>query len=233
LEIGDPLKVLVVAPHADDECIGLGGTIARHVREGDHVTVAVMTGPGTEPHPVFPHSQWDVIRKEADQACQVLGVQRLWFRELPAVLVPDLPVWEINQEAGHVLAEVEPDILYVPFPFDLHLDHRAIYYAFSVAWRPHTPLGQRVKEVYAYETLSETHWNPPYLEPSFTPNHFVDISDTLELKMKALNCYASQIQPEPHFRSLRAIEALATLRGSQVSMAAAEGFVLIRRLCPR
>lgn len=224
------MKVLVVAPHADDETLGVGGTIARHAAQGHQVTVAVMTGPGPEPHPLFAHATWDTVRAEAREACRVLGVERLLFRELPAVLVPDRPVWEVNREATQVLQEVGPDVLYVPFPFDLHLDHRVLFYAFSVAWRPHSPVGAAVKEIYAYETVSETHWNPAYLEPGFTPNVFVDISQTLETKIQAMECYQSQIQPAPHFRSIEALRALATLRGSQNSMLAAEAFVLIRKL---
>lgn len=224
------MKVLVVAPHADDETFGVGGTIARYSKEGHQVTVAVMTGPGSEKHPIFPHSVWDTVRGEAKLACQVLGVSELIFREIPAVLVPEQPVWKVNQEAFQVLDEVRPDILYVPFPFDLHLDHRALFYAFSVAWRPHSEVGQKLREIYAYETVSETHWNASYLEPGFLPNVFVDISETLETKMEATKCYQSQLQQSPHFRSLDALRALATLRGSQMSMRAAEAFVMIRQL---
>ena len=223
------MKVLVVSPHADDETLGAGGTIARHVMDGDHVTVAVMTGPGTDPHPLFPKKTWETVRAEAAKACEVLGVQELIFRELPAVLLPEQPVWSVNKEASQVLQEVQPDILYVPFPFDLHLDHRMLFYAFSVAWRPHSEVGRKVREVYAYETVSETHWNPPYLEAGFLPNVFVDISETLETKLKAAECYQSQMQSPPHFRSIEALRALATVRGSQMSMMAAEAFVLIRQ----
>lgn len=224
------MRILVVAPHADDETLGMGATIAKHTNQGDEVTVAVMTGPGAEPHPIFAPSVWEVVRREAELACKVLGVQSLLFKELPAVLIPDRPVWEINKVAAELLQEVKPEVLYVPFPFDLHLDHRAIFYAFSVAWRPHTEVGRGIKEIYAYETVSETHWNASYLEPGFLPNCFVDVTNTLEVKLEALKCYQSQIQPAPHFRSLQAIQALATLRGSQMSFQAAEAFVLIRKL---
>lgn len=227
-----PMRVLVVAPHADDETVGAGGTIARHVREGDEVMVAVMTGPGPGRHPVLPHETWGTVRAEAAKAAQVLGVAEFVFRELPAVLVPDQPVWEVNREAAGVLEQYAPDVLYVPFPFDLHLDHRAIFYAFSVAWRPTTEVGRGVRAIYAYETPSETHWNPAYLEPGFTPNVFVDISEDLDVKLRALACYESQLSPFPHFRSLQAVEHQAGWRGAQMGMNAAEAFVGIRHLHP-
>ena len=226
------MRVLVVAPHADDETLGVGGTIARHVREGDEVAVAVMTGPGEGTHPIFPNEVWDTVRAEARRAADVLAVTELVFRELPAVLLPDRPVWEANREAAEVLGEFAPDLLYVPFPFDLHRDHRDIYYAFSVAWRPTSSVGRNIQGIYAYETLSETHWNPPYLEAGFIPNTYVDISADLETKLRALACYESQLLAFPHARSLEAIEHQARWRGAQVGMEAAEAFVTIRSLRP-
>jgi hypothetical protein len=110
------MRVLVVAPHADDETLGAGGAIARHAREGDEITVAVMTGPGEGRHPVFPNELWDIVRDEAEEAAAVLGVKDLVFRELPAVLVPDRPVWEVNGVAAEVLEQAAPEILYVPSP---------------------------------------------------------------------------------------------------------------------
>lgn len=224
------MVVLVIAPHADDESLGVGGTIARYARQGHDVYVAVMTGPGEGEHPIFPRSDWDTIRAEAREACKILGVKKLIFREIPAALVSDEPMWKVNREVASVLNEVQPDVLYVPFPFDLHKDHRQLYYACSVAWRPISTTGFNVKEVYAYEVPSETHWNAPYLEPGFLPNVWIDISQTLEAKLAALRCYKSQMKEFPDVRSVEAVEALAKLRGSQMSMRAAEAFVLIRKL---
>ena len=83
------------------------------------------------------------------------------------------------------------------------------------------------KIVLAYETLSETHWNAPGIEPSFTPDFFVNISDYIELKKEALNCYKSQIENAPS-RSLEASLALSRFRGSQNGCIYAEAFKVIR-----
>jgi LmbE family N-acetylglucosaminyl deacetylase len=224
-------RVLFVAPHADDETIGCGGTIARHVAEGDDVHVAVVTGHGDDaPHPLWPRKLWDDIRAEAARAMDVLGVRHLHFEEVPAVLVAEQPAWKLNKTIGGVVDKIAPDVLFVPFPFDLHKDHREIFHSLSVAWRPHSPTGRKIKNVYCYEVQSETHWNAPYLEAGFTPNTWVDISAHLETKLRALACYASQIRPAPDARSLDAIRALAVWRGSQQGMAAAEAFVAVRTL---
>lgn len=226
--MSERMRVLVIAPHADDETLGCGGTIARLRAEGHAVTVAVMTGPGVGTHPVFPRSTWDLVRSECREAMQVLGVEDLRFFELPAVLVPDLPAHEVNRVAAELVRDVGPDVLYVPFPNDLHNDHRTLFHAFSVTWRPSGPMGRAIRRVYAYETLSETHWNIPYVEQGFLPNTWVDISAKLETKLEAMGRYASQVRPWPDTRSLRSLRALAEYRGAQMGMEAAEAFVLVK-----
>jgi N-acetylglucosamine malate deacetylase 1 len=224
------VKVLCLAPHCDDETLGCGGVLAKYAQAGHDVTVAVMTGPGEGTHPVLPRSTWDVVRAECREAMKVLGVQTLWFEELPAVLLADLPKHQVNRAVHGVIERARPDVLFVPHPFDLHKDHRELFDAASVAWRPHTELGRGVREVYAYEVLSETGWNAGGIEPAFVPNTWMDISDTIETKASALAKYASQLRPFPDARSVEAIRHLAGYRGAQMSMRAAEAFVLVRKL---
>jgi len=226
----DRRRILVVAPHADDETLGVGGTIARRAAEGHEVHVAVVTGHGRDPHPLWPRSLWDRIRGEARRAMDVLGVHALHFEEVPAAMVADQPVWQLNRTVGSIVENIQPDVLYAPFPFDLHKDHREVFHALSVAWRTSSPAGRKLRAVYCYEVPSETHWNAPYLEAGFTPNVWVDISAQLDTKLAALACYESQIRPAPDARSLEAVRALAVWRGSQQNLAAAEAFVAIRLL---
>lgn len=223
-------KVLIVAPHADDETIGAGGTIARHAERGDHVTVAVMTGHGDEPHPLWPREAWDKVREEAREAMACLGVHELLFEELPAALVAEQQTWRINKVAAELILRTQPETLYVPFAFDLHRDHREIFNAFSVAWRPINESGRQIRQVLCYEVLSETHWNPPYLEAGFVPNVWIDVSSTIERKMRALECFKSQMGNAPTPRSPDAMKALARWRGAQAGTHYAEAFVLVRQL---
>jgi len=224
------MKILVVAPHADDETLGAGGAMARFASEGHEVHVAVMTGHGEQPHPLWPPEAWDTIRREAREACDRMGVSRLIFKDIPAVLAPDLPAWKLNRAAQETLEECAPEMLLLPFPGDMHGDHRALFHAFSVAYRPVSAAGRGVKEIYVYETASETHWNFAAAEAGFVPDVFVDISAHLKTKLEAFSCYRSQVKDAPHARSLEALHALATWRGSLVGVAAAEAFMLVRRL---
>ena len=227
------MRVLVVAPHADDEVLGVGGTIARYAAEGHDVVVAILTGHGEQgPHPLGPKETWDVVRSEAKQAHRILGVRETVFEEIPAVGVADQALWKLNKTTMDVMRAVGPDVVYVPFLYDVHKDHRELTHSFSVTWRPCTETGRNVREVFAYETVSETHWNLPYLEPGFFPNHWVDINGYLHKKLEALECFNSQMRPFPDARSLEAVEALARWRGSQMSLGAAEAFVMIRTIRP-
>lgn len=121
------MKVLVIAPHADDETMGVGGTMAKYVRAGATVVVAVITGHGeATPHPLYPRESFTRVRGELRQACAILGVQEIIFEDVPAVTVADQPIWQLNRATRSAIERVMPDVLYVPFPFDLHKDHREI-----------------------------------------------------------------------------------------------------------
>ncbi|WP_260483861.1 PIG-L deacetylase family protein [Sphingomicrobium flavum] len=219
------MSILVLAPHADDETLGMGGTIARLVDEGEQVTVAVLTGHGEEAHPIWPKSAWDEIRAECVKACAVLGCGEPIYRELPAALLDATASHEVNRVVGDLIREVNPRELYIPFAHDLHKDHHAIAYAAVVAARPYLASAGGIERVLAYETVSETHLTP--FAPAFTPNVFVDISATLQRKLAAMRCYASQLQPDHQPRSIANLEALARLRGTHMGVAAGEAFALI------
>ena len=104
-----------------------------------------------------------------------------------------------------------------------------IFDSVMVATRP-VGVGRKIKIVAAYETLSETHWNAPHIEPNFTPNWVIDISDHIEIKLEALKCYKSQIFEFPSPRSVEAVEALAKFRGTQAGFGYGEGMHIIRKI---
>jgi LmbE family N-acetylglucosaminyl deacetylase len=143
-------------------------------------------------------------------------------------MVSDEPVSVLNGKVAQIVAELEPQIVLCPY-WDRHIDHRIVFQSVMVATRP-VGSGRRIELVAAYETLSETHWNAPHIEPGFTPNWVVDITAELPRKLEAAKCYRSQISPFPGARSIEAIEALATFRGTQAGFGAGEGFHIIRMI---
>jgi LmbE family N-acetylglucosaminyl deacetylase len=220
------MRILVVAPHPDDEVLGCGGTIARYADAGHDITVAIVTK-GWEP--LFPDSQVEQVRAEARAASALLGVSDLRFLDLPVTALAHLPEHELNGALLKLFREVQPNWVLLPFRNDLHEDHRQIFDACMVASRP---LAQRVdpSKVLCFETLSETHWHASSVEAAFTPNVYVDISEHLARKIDAMKCYESQARYAPHARSLESIEALARFRGMTVHCHAAEAFMLVREI---
>lgn len=224
-----PQRVVVLAPHCDDETLGVGGTIRRHVEEGDDVRVVVATGGSGATHPLFSSEQLRTVQTEASAAMDVLGVPEPVILDLEPVLFPSSPVHSTNKVIHDALDALRPDLLYVPFPFDLHNDHRSLFHAASVAWRPNANLGASIRTILAYEVISETHWQATAFEPSFSPTVWSALSEEqLSAKLTALSCYRSQMSPFPHTRSVDAARHLARWRGSQIGMPAAEAFVLVR-----
>lgn len=223
-------RILVIAPHNDDETLGVGGTMAKAVANGDDVFVLTCTSI-EDGHPVMKPNKAE-IRAETLAAMEILGVkpENVLFRDLPNVLVPDIPVHDVNKVVYDAVKEVRPDILYIPFLYDLHKDHRDITYAAQVAARTVTDFGRNIKEVYMYETLSETHWNIETAEGGFLPNVYNNITGFLEKKLQAVQAYKSQLFLSPNARSVEALRALSIFRGSIVNMPEAEAFMLVRKL---
>ena len=224
------MKVVVIAPHLDDETLGVGGTIAKMIEQGHEVVIVILTGHGEEKHPLWPHASWDIVRAEALKAWAILGAKSHIFLDLPAAMMADHAVWKINEITKKLIDDLRPDILFVPFIYDLHKDHREAFHSLSVAWRTNSESGRNIKEIYCYEVNSETHWNFHAVEGGFLPNVWIDITNTLEKKLKSLVCYQSQIRAFPDCRSIDSIKALAQWRGSQVNVAAAEAFILVRKI---
>lgn len=216
-------RVLIIAPHPDDETLGAGGTAAKYVSQGHEVAVLVVSG---HLPPLYTQEVYETTVQEALQAFEILGVSEHWFLKIPATLVGNVPVHELNEQICAVTREMRPQVVLCPYP-DRHIDHRVIFESVMVAIRPVGP-GRDIEMCAAYETLSETHWNAPHIEPNFVPNWVVDISEFMDKKLDALACYRSLISEWPGPRSIGAAEALAKFRGTQAGFAFGEAFQIIR-----
>lgn len=218
-----PRRVLVVAAHPDDETLGVGGTIAKHSGNGDTVKVLVVSG---HLPPLYSRADYETTVKEAARAFEILGIAESQFLEIPTGTIGSQPVGWVNGEITKVIEEFRPELVFCPFP-DRHIDHRLVFESVMVATRPRGA-GLGISLLAAYETLSETHWNAPQIEPNFVPNMVVDVTEQVERKISALRCYVSQIPAFPGARSAEAVEALAKFRGTQAGFAFGEGFQIIR-----
>lgn len=218
-------KVLVFAPHPDDEILGCGGTMIKHVNSGNEVYVCIVTKGCL---PLFPPEGTERNRGEARSCHQRIGVKKTFFLDFPAVMIEKENRYEINGKILDVIKEVQPDEVYIPHWGDMQKDHQIVADACMVALRP--KYEPKVKRIYGYETMSETAWNAPNVQNEFIPNVFVDISDVLDKKIEALGFYETQLSPFPDARSIEAVEALAKYRGALMHVKAAEAFMLIREI---
>lgn len=211
-------RILVIAPHNDDEVLGVGGTMAALSKKNELYVCEVTTSKSEE--------SVKRLRSEAQKAHDLLGVKKTFFLDLPILGIRTEDQREVNKRFSNVIDEIKPNIVFIPHEGDIHIDHQDTANTAMVVLRPHE--NPTLSAILAYETLSETEWSTPNPKNVFMPNVWSDISDTIEVKKDAMLCYQSQIKDYPHPRSIRAIVALAQYRGSTIGVEYAESFMLIR-----
>ena len=222
------MNVLIIAPHRDDEILGVGGTILKRKAAGDKVTVCVVTSSKDCVLPEKTARYTEIVHKEMQEAHKYCGIDDYIGLPFEPVVLEKYPRAVVNRELLNVLLSVKPDEVYLPFWGDMQKDHRVTTDAAMVVLR--AKYNHPVRRIYAYETLSETGINLPNVNDAFIPNVYEDISDYIEGKKKALSCFVSQVQYFPDLRSLEAVDALAKYRGATINVKAAEAFMLIREI---
>ncbi len=216
--------VLVVAAHTDDEALGCGGTIARHVVEGDTV-YAVFMSDGVSSRTGVDQADFARRMQAAENAKVILGIKEHFYLGLPDNRMDSIPLIDVVQKLEPIIDKVKPNIVYTHHHGDLNVDHRITHQAVMTACRP-LP-GNSVRAIYAFEVMSSTEWATPTQEP-FLPNYFVDIAAHLSTKKDALDAYRMELRKAPHSRSMQHLTSLASHRGQTVGLLAAEAFVSIR-----
>lgn len=216
-------KTLVVAPHPDDEILGVGGTLLRRKAEGASVAWLIVTAMTSESG-----ADEEQIKRRADEirrVTELVGFDAVFNCNFPTTRLDRVPMGELVARMGEIFASFAPDEVFVPHPSDVHTDHRVVFDAAAgcVKWFRFPS----VKRVLAYETLSETDFSLGNSQ-GFHPNVFVDIEPFLEGKLRAMDVYASEMGVFPFPRSRETIIALATLRGAASGFKAAEAFELLR-----
>ena len=220
-------KILVIAPHADDEVLGCGATMAKACAKGDEVFVLICTNASVGAPELFSAELIKQIRNEAVTAHRLIGIKETFFLDFPAPALDQYPRYKMSNEISAVIRKIGADTVYFPHRGDCHKDHTIIHECAMVACRPLANC--TVKHVYAYETLSETEWGEPIAADFFVPVKYNTFSvDEFQKKLDAMSCFKSQLYPFPASRSLEAIEALAKCRGCTVSAERAEAFETLR-----
>ena len=214
-------KALIIAPHPDDETLALGGTIKRMIKANVEVSILVVSA---HMPPLYSLKEHEITISESKKVFKYFGVKKFKFLNIPATKINEIPISDLNKRIYQYVRLINPDTLFIPFP-DRHIDHRIVFDSSIVASRP---VGKKYpKNIFLYETLSETHWNVADVEPNFNPNFFINIDNEIKNKLSALKIYKSQIKKNSP-RSIDAINALARFRGSQNGCRYAEAFKVVR-----
>lgn len=217
-----PDKVLVVVAHADDEVLGCGGTIARHVSEGDMVKVLIVAD-GESSRDGFEGKEIQVRRQNnAKKACAIIGVDEVTQLDLPDNQLDTIPLLLIVKQIEAVISNYKPVTVYTHHAGDVNIDHQIVHEATIVATRPQPHLS--VENLFFMEVISSTDYRPATSQPPFAPTHFVDVENFTDQKFEALEVYADEMRTFPHARSIKAIEAQLAWRGSSVGLSVAEAF---------
>lgn len=219
------MKVLVIAAHPDDEVLGCGGTMARLSQRGAQITTAILGQGAVSRHAVQDKSAEAEVQKLrvcSLKAAEILGVNEVVHFDLPDNRFDSLGLLDVIKRIEGLAQKIEPQVVYIQHGGDLNIDHVIAFRAAVTAFRP--LIGSSVREVLAYEVPSSTEWAFGKFHSVFNPSIFVDISNTLPIKIKALKAYETEIRPFPHPRSDKGVRVLAEMRGVQVGVSAAEAF---------
>ena len=233
------MNILVISPHPDDEVLGMGGTILKHAKNSDKVTVAYMTtgiasrrSSNYENVPSYQSNnkqksivkkQIFELRKDAEKSCKLLKVKKTVFFDFPDNELDTVPLLKIIKNIENLIKEIKPDRIYTSHYGDLNIDHKIIFEAMLTACRP----GKfPIKEIMCFEIFSSTDWAFSY---EFKPNYFIDIKNELSHKIKAMQKYKNEIRKFPHPRSIENIRNSAQKWGSVSGLKSVEAFQLIRK----
>lgn len=218
--------VLIIAPHPDDETLGCGGTILKHIAGGDAVHWLIVT----EAHAGVGFEEQALIRRksEIERVEKAYSFSSKTLLKFPTARLETVETGTMIKAFESAFKVIQPDTLYVPFPGDAHSDHKIVYSAALSASKWFR--ASFIKRILAYETLSETEQGLNPAENSFTPNVWVDISRQLSRKLEIMKFYEGESGVFPFPRSNKAIESLAFYRGASAGFNAAEAFVLIKEL---
>ena len=225
-------RILVVAAHPDDEVLGCGATIMKHIAEGDIVHTMIMaeglTSRDLTRNAEMRAGELSELHAASERLAEFLGVTKLIMHSFPDNRMDGVNLLDVVKKIELEVDEYKPDIVYTHHAGDVNVDHRVTHDAVVTACR--SLPGESVREILFFETLSSTEWQMMTADKIFQPNIYVDVTEFMEKKRQALEFYASEMREYPHPRSYKGVELLAQYRGLTVGVPYAEAFMLGRSI---
>ena len=207
------MNILVIAPHPDDEVLGMGGTIKKLSKKNKIILCVVSEGATAQ----YKDKKMIKVRRDScKKTAKILGISQTIFLDYPDMRL-NLSHLDINKKLEEIIEKYKPEIVYTAPKNDLNLDHQVVFSSTLVACRPKSG----VKQILCYEIQGNT-------KVPFVPNVFENIEKEFSYKIKGFKMYKSEIEEFPNPRSIAAIENLAIQRGIESGTRKAEAFELIR-----
>lgn len=227
------MNILVIGAHPDDESIGAGGTIAKHIEKGDAVYIALFS---VGHRPIQPK-----LKTQAYDMLKVFGINKknlFWLNCKSGNFGLEDQI-KINSKITNIISKVKPKIVYTHFYGDTHQDHTFVFHSTMVACRPtHITRGLKnksiwtgVEKILCYEIQSSTNWSGRLDKPFDATEYSIISEKNLKSKLDAYACYNKEVRPGHHPRSLESLQTLAKFRGNSVGHEYAEAFMVIRHIC--
>ena len=222
--------ILVVAAHADDEALGLAGTIALATRRGVEVHVLLLSTSVVSRN-LPPAEELRVRRMRIADAKAVADLlqTKCTIEDFPDNGFDTVPSLQFVALVEKHLHNVRPKTVVTHWPGDLSLDHRMTSHAVITACRPQP--GNPLLTLLAFEVRSSTDWMPDTVGMQFQANVYVVLDDeSWKAKLSALNLYKDELRSPTHARSIQGLDALARMRGTEIGYERAEAFALLREV---
>jgi len=221
------MRILVIAPHPDDETLGCGGSLLKHKSNGDSLSWLVATR-GHEP-------EWSgelLAQKEREitAVADAYGFENTFRLNFPTIKLDQIPLETIIGSVRDAIFDAKPDWVYLNHVGDVHSDHRVLFEATMSVLKPFYSSKHGVKKVLSYEVFSSTDAAPVNPARAFLPTVFTDVTEFLEKKLEIMGLYESELQASPLPRALDSLRALARVRGATIGVEYAEAFMLVREV---
>lgn len=218
--------ICVIAAHADDEVLGCGGSISKFVEEGSFVHVLILADgessrDGLEKTEI--KKAINLRNKAARSANDVLGVSSLTMLNFPDNKMDSVDLLDVVKKVESFLVDLKPAMVITHNRSDVNIDHQICHQAVVVACRPQP--GHSVRELLFMEVASSTEWAPYSNGGNYSPNYWVDITQTIEKKLSSLESYREELREFPHPRSLKGVSSLSSWRGATIGVPFAESFM--------
>ena len=210
-------RILVLVAHADDESLGAGGYICKLVEQKHPVSVVIVSD-GL----ISVRGKKQNNKKHAYLACKVLGVDDVHFLGYKDQKFDQYPIADIANKVFKL--GIEPDVIITHVDTDLNKDHRIVTEVAKIIGRPK----RKPVTILGCEVPNTSAWNA---EP-FQANYYVDITDTIDRKIKAFSQYRNELMQFPHPWSEKGLKVLAQFRGMEAGYPCAEAYHVIRMFDP-